>query len=170
MEVTGSAYRMTAIFGHQKFLAEEKKRRQELYESYSKANKAFYVADTIMTVSMLALSGSGAASLAAVGLIPVGVALASLTAVVGAFKVLGSLGSKRCGSKIKKHAAIEALATEKLNQVEDLVSKALVDNEISEDEFSEILTVVSSYHEQKKKTQMKYSLFGGSSSSLTKPL
>ena len=53
--------------------------------------------------------------------------------------------------KKKKHDKIVLLAKSKLNSIEVLISKALIDSNISHDEFVSINNVLKEYEELKEK-------------------
>ena len=52
--------------------------------------------------------------------------------------------------KIKKHDSIKHIAQSKLNSVQDLVSRALQDGHISEDEFKGICQELGKYRDMKR--------------------
>ena len=79
--------------------------------------------------------------------ISVGIAGASLTLIstvtTGAVKKLLNITRK----KKKKHNKIIALARSKLNIIETLISQALIDFEISHEEFSKIIYEKNNYEQ-----------------------
>ena len=79
--------------------------------------------------------------------IPVGIARASLTLIftvtTGVVKKLLNITRK----KTKKHNKIIALARSKLNKIETLISQALIDFEISHEEFSKIIYEKNNYEQ-----------------------
>ena len=58
--------------------------------------------------------------------------------------------------KKKKHDEIVLLAKSKLNKIEFLISKALIDSNISHDEFVLINDVLKEYHEIKEEIKKVY--------------
>ena len=66
-------------------------------------------------------------------------------------------GIKKCKSIIKKkknkHDKIVSLAKTKLNSIEVLISKALIDLYISHDEFVLVNNVLNEYDDMKKRNQ-----------------
>ena len=90
------------------------------------------------------------ASYAAVVGIPVGIAGSSLTLIftigTGISKSLLKVTKKRK----KKHNKIIALAKSKLNTIETLLSSALNDSKISDEEFSNIITEKNTYENIKE--------------------
>ena len=73
--------------------------------------------------------------------IPVGIAGASLTVTTDVVKKLLNVTRK----KKKKHNKIIALARTKLNIIENLISQALTDFDISHEEFSKIIYEKNNY-------------------------
>ena len=90
------------------------------------------------------------ASYAAVVSIPAGIAGSSLTLIftigTGISKSLLKVTKKRK----KKHNKIIALAKNKLNTIDTLLSSALNDSEISHEEFSNIITEANIYENIKE--------------------
>ena len=79
--------------------------------------------------------------------IPVGIAGASLTLIftvtTGVVKTLLNITRK----KKKKHNKVIALARSKLNIIENLISQALIDFEITHEEFSKIIYEKNNYEQ-----------------------
>ena len=75
--------------------------------------------------------------------------LATVAAVSGFSLAALTTFSKKLENKVTKHEKIFTLAVAKQNSVSDLVSKALNDNKISDNEFSIILRKIQKYHELK---------------------
>ena len=58
-------------------------------------------------------------------------------------------------SKAQKHYEIKTLGVSKLNSIKNLISKALNDGQISEQEFKMVLDELDKYNELKNKTHTK---------------
>ena len=118
----------------------------------SKYIAAFDYIDQTLIVLTAASGGVSIISFASVIVIPAGLASASFTLVfsliTGKIKKLLKVTRK----KKKKHNKIVALAKSKLNSIETLMSQALIDLDISHEEFE--LTV----NEEEKYEQMKESI------------
>ena len=71
--------------------------------------------------------------------VPVMIGIESLAIVVGIIKVVGCLTMTKFSIKGEKHKKIETLAYSTLNRISDIVSKALNDAIISDEEYSHIL-------------------------------
>ena len=96
---------------------------------------AFDYADKVFITLPASFSTLSIASYATVVGIPAGIAGASLTLIfivtTGVVKTLLNITRK----KKKKHNKIIALARSKLNIIENLISQALIDFEITHEEF-----------------------------------
>ena len=123
----------------------EIKERKDIVKKISKYIVAFDYADKVF-ITLSAFFGTlSIASYASVVGIPAGIAGASLTLLFtvtnGVFKTLLNIMRK----KKKKHNKIIALARSKLNIIENLISQALIDSEITHEEFSKIIYGKNNY-------------------------
>ena len=101
------------------------------------------------------LSGAGIASaLTLVGL-PASASLAGLGVVFAGVSSVILFASKKLDSKIKKHQEIVTLAIAKRDTVDRLLSKALVDNQISDGEFQLLMAEFSQYNLLKDSVRAK---------------
>ena len=66
----------------------------------------------------------------------------------------GSISYRICKNKKKKHNKIVMLARRKLNSIESRISKALMDNEISHEDFETIINEEKKYRELKQSIRM----------------
>ena len=81
-----------------------------------------------------------------------------LGAVAGGFALVSSgliVASKKLDSKIKKHQEIVTLALAKRDAVDRLLSKAMRDNRVSDDEFENIMAEYSQYNVLKEAVRAK---------------
>ncbi|KAK3718945.1 hypothetical protein QZH41_005926 [Actinostola sp. cb2023] len=100
------------------------------------------------SLTVLLSSGSLASVLSEVGII-VGVPLASLAAFLGIVSGGCAIVGQRFESKISKHERTVKLANSKLSTIVDLVSKALNDGRVSQEEFSLIVAELEQFRQQK---------------------
>ena len=117
-------------------LNSEIKERKDIVKKISKYIVAFDYADQLFMTLSVSFGTLSIVSHATIVGIPVGIAGASLTVIftvtTGIVKKLLNITRK----KKKKHNKIIALARSKLNIIETLISQALIDFEISHEEFS----------------------------------
>ena len=117
-----------------------------LVKKYKRAKKAAnWIAAGCGMFSTLLSTASLASALSIVGL----PAAVPLSGVGGAFAAASSgliIASKKLDSKIKKHQEIVTLAIAKRDTVDRLLSKALVDNQISDGEFQLLMAEFLQYN------------------------
>ena len=104
--------------------------------------------------STLLSSASLASALSVIGL-PAAIPLGGVS---GAFAAASSgliIAGKKLDSKIKKHQEIVTLAIAKRDTVDRLLSKALVDNQISDGEFQLLMAEFSQYNVLKDAVRAK---------------
>ena len=76
--------------------------------------------------------------------------------VFGGLSIGFGYASKRLSGKVSKHEQTVAIAKTKLNTINDLVSKALKDNVISDQEFSIILAELEKFQKLKLEVRQKF--------------
>src|SRR6218665_1184226 len=116
------------------------------------------VNDNALVVTVMGLSSSGLGVLTTVIAAPV-IAIATGTAVdVVLLIIIGGQVSKRLVLKVAKHEKIKTLAEAKLNAIISLISKALVDDNISDEGYSLILNEFVKFNEMKEEIRSKSKL------------
>ena len=93
------------------------------------------------TLSVVLSSSSLATTLSGFGLV-IAAPVAGVSALLGAISAGCTAVHKRFTRKVVKHENTVTLAQSKLNSVSELFSKALTDGEISDEEFTLIVTRV----------------------------
>lgn len=136
-------YRLHEISQLKKRLEDERDRRGQLYKKY---RRGMNVLDGLNTTLITASMGIG------IGGIISGPFVLGLEVVALACGVLGITGrfvGRRLEVKAKKHDEIRVLAESKLNTITDHVSSALMDGQISDEEFRLIMDEVNKYNQMK---------------------
>ena len=140
-------YRLDEINKIKKYFKAEIKERKDIIRKISKYIVAFDYADKVFITLSASFGTLSIASYAMVVGIPAGIAGASLlltfTVTTGVVKSLLNITRK----KKKKHNKIIALARNKLNIIENLKSQALIDFEITHEEFSKIIYEKNNYEQ-----------------------
>ena len=140
-------FRLDEINKIKDYLNSEIKERKDIIKNISKYIVAFDYADKVFIILSASFGTLSIASYATVVGIPAGIAGASLTLIftvtTGVVKTLLNVTRK----KKKKHNKIIALARNKLNIIENLISQALIDFEITHEEFSEIIYEKNNYEQ-----------------------
>ena len=138
-------YRLDEIDKIKEYFNAEIKERKDIVKKISKYIVAFDYADKVFITLSASFDTLSIASYATIVGIPVGIAAASLTLMftvtTGVVKTLLNITRK----KKKKHNKIIALARSKLNIIENLISQALIDFEITYEEFSKIIYEKNNY-------------------------
>jgi hypothetical protein len=148
-------FRLTHITELQKYLEREVENYMRCRRRYATAfcalNHGNTVASTLGTIGGgtsvgLLCSGIGAPVGIVLGGVSLGCTLTSF--VLNAF-------SKRVVKKLKKHESISMLAYSKLSSIKLMISRALEDSKISNEEFKQIQLEVDNYKQTKLEIQKK---------------
>ena len=131
------------------YLDSEIKERKDIVKKISKYIVAFDYADKVFITLSASFGTLSIVSHATVVGMPVGIAGASLTVTftvtTGVVKKILNIMRK----KKKKHNKIITLARNKLNIIETLIAQALIDFDISHEEFSKIIYEKNNYEQMK---------------------
>ena len=143
-------FRLSEIIGIENYFHQEINQRKSCSKKLSKYVTAFDYIDKILIVLSATTGGVCIiSSVSAVGA-PVGIAGASFILIfsltTGIIKKLLSITK----NKKEKHDKILMLAKSKLNSIETLVSQALIDMEISHEEFNAIIREKQKYERMKE--------------------
>ena len=142
-------FRLSEIIGIENYFHQEINQRKSCSKKLSKYVAAFDYIDKILIVLSATTGGVSICSFTSIVGAPVGIASVSFTLIfsltIGITKKLLSTTRK----KKEKHVKILMLAKSKLNSIETLVSQALIDMEISHEEFITILKEKDKYEKMK---------------------
>ena len=140
-------FRLDEINKIKDYLNSEIKERKDIIKKISKYIVAFDYADKLFITLSASFDTLSIVSHATIVGIPVGIAGSSLTLIftvtTGVVKKLLNITRK----KKKKHNKIIALARSKLTIIETLIYQALIDFEISHEEFSKIIYEKNNYEQ-----------------------
>ena len=143
-------YRLDEINKIRGYFNNEIKERKDIIKKLNKYLVSFDYLDKIFIALSVSFGTLSIASYASVVGTPAGIAGSSLTLILtigtGISKSLLKVTKKR----EKKHNKIIALAKNKLNTIDTLLSSALNDSEISYEEFSNIITEANIYENIKQ--------------------
>ena len=142
-------FRLDEINKIKDYLSAEIKERKDIAKKVSKCIVAFDYAGKLFITLSASFGTLSIVSHATVVGIPVRMAGASLTVIftmtTGVVKKILNITRK----KNKKHNKIITLAKNKLNIIETLISQALIDFDISHEEFSKIIYEKNNYEQIK---------------------
>ena len=142
-------FRLDEISKIENYFHEETNQRKSCSKTSSQYVAVLAYIDKVLIVLSVTSSGVSIILFTSIVGAPVGIASASLTLVfsqtTGIIKNLLNITR----NKNKKHDKILMLAKSKLNSIETLVSQALIDMEISHEEFITILKEKDKYEKMK---------------------
>ena len=141
----GHGYRLKYIQDVQRFLEEEIKQREAFSKKYFRVAKMINIVDNSLAAATLGIGGTGGALMFTGVGAPIGAPLAISGAVIGGITIIGKFCSRKATFKAIKHKEIRAFAVSKLNTIATHISKALMDDFISPEEFNLILEELNKY-------------------------
>ena len=144
----GHNYRLQKISDVEKQLLVERGLRKALYKKYKRGINLTDGFDTLLISTSVILAGVGLA-------IPVLLPLEIVAVVCGCMGVCVKAFRRKLMSKAQKQYEIKTIADSKLNSIKDLVSKALTDGQISENEFMLMLDELDKYNKLKDNIHSK---------------
>ena len=143
-------FRLGEISKIENYFYQKTKQRKLCSKKLSKYVAAFDYRDKILIVLSAATGGVSICLFTSVVGAPVGTASASFTLIfslrTGIVKKLLSITKK----KKKKHGKILMVAKSKLNRIETLISQALIDMEVSHEDYISILKEKDKYEKIKE--------------------
>ena len=144
--------RLSKISEIRDYIVAEIKERELMGKRFSKYIAFFYYFDKSLIVISIATGSISITSFATVIGAPVGIVNASFSLGFSISTGLIKKLSKTTRSKKKKHNKIVILARSKLNSIESKISEALINNNISREDFTTIID------EEKKCRELKESI------------
>lgn len=144
----GQNYRLQKISEIEKTLINERDVRKALYKKYKRGINITDGVDTGLISTSVILAGVGLT-------VPIMLPLEIGAVVCGSLGVCVKLIRRKMTSKAQKHYEIKTIADSKLNSIKDLISKALTDGQISENEFKLVLDELDKYNKLKDNIHSK---------------
>ena len=141
----GHSYRLNLIREIQTFLETEIKNRDAFSKKYFRIAKIVNMVDNALITITIGAEGTGAVLLATGAGAPFALALGISGVVTGAISLIGNIFSKKATTKAEKHLKISQTAITKLDTIATHISKALMDDFISPEEFNLILEEMNKY-------------------------
>ena len=146
----GHSYRLKIIREVQEFLEEEIKNREAFSKKYFRIAKVVNTIDNALITITIGAEGTSAVLLSTGVGAPFALALGISGVVTGAISLIGNIFSMKATTKAEKHLKIKTLATAKLDTIASHVSKAMMDDFISDEEFKLIMEEMEKYKALKK--------------------
>ena len=141
----GHSYRLKIIREVQEFLEGEIKNREAYSKKYFRIAKVVNMVDNGLITITIVAEGAGAVLLSTGVGAPFALAFGISGAVTGVVSLIGNIFSKKATTKAEKHLKIKTLATAKLDTIASHVSKAMMDDFISDEEFKLIMEEMEKY-------------------------
>ena len=146
----GHSYRLKIIREVQEFLEEEIKNREAFSKKYFRIAKVVNMVDNALITITIGAEGAGVVLLSTGVGAPFALALGISGVVTGAVSLIGNIFSKKATTKAEKHLKIKTLAMAKLDTIASHVSKAMMDDFISDEEFKLIMEEMEKYKAMKE--------------------
>ena len=148
LEPNADNFRLTKIGEIQKTIQAESENRRKLYKKYRRAINA--VEGIGMGLNAVSL-GTGIAGVSVLVIAaPLVIPLECVAIACQVLTMIGAIVNRRLAVKAKKHEDIKVLADAKLNTISSHISKALQDNNISDDEFNLVVNEMDKYNTLKQ--------------------
>ena len=139
----------------QEILTLERDKRNELSRKYNRGVNIIGVIDNCLGVTAIGLGITGVELLSTIVAAPAVIGIETLPIVMGLLQVVESQAIKKLSLKIENHEKIAMLAVSTLNTISSLISKALSDDSISDEEYSLILLEFKTFTRMKEDLRKK---------------
>ncbi len=149
------AYRLQKINEIQRVLEVERDIRQNLSKRYHRISKGVSNAESALVAVSMGLGVAGVGLLSTIVAAPAVITMEIAALGTGLLGIIGGQVNKVMMRKAEKHEKIKTIAEAKLNTINDLVSKALTDNLVSQEEFTLILSEQTKYRQMKEEVRTK---------------
>ena len=152
---TAQKYRLQKIGEIEAFFLHEIDEREKLAKKFRRIGNSILIVDTGLIITTVISGSTSIAAISSGVAIPIGIVLTgtSLMLTIATTVTRKSLNAIRV--KQKKHDQIILLAQTKLESIQDIISKALTDGNISDLEFERILSELERYRKLKQEVRNK---------------
>ena len=148
-------YRLQKISEIQQEISREREKRDVTCKKYQKGVKIAEALGGLLTLTSSGLGLLGVTFLSTAVAAPAAAVVVALSAGAGALAAVSTKVRRILSLRQEKHAKIRTIAEGKLNSISDLVSKALDDNNISDSEYSVILSEFEKFNQMKEEVRSK---------------
>ncbi len=152
LNLDAAKFRLTRIKEIKDEIIGELNKSEASRKNYKKITNVTEILDGGCVMVAVALSGGGAATIIVP---PLATGLGIAGGVSGFFGLVFKFISKKLRSKLKKSEDIIILGKSKLNTISGLISKAIDDGKINDEEFQLISRELVSFYEMKKEIKKK---------------
>ena len=146
----GHSHRLKIITNVLNFLEKESSDRDAFSKKYFRVAKYVGAVESFL-MGLTVCAEVAAAVLLSTGIgSPAALGLGAGGAVAGAFSLFGSIVARKTTKSAEKHSKIQTLASLKLDMIASHVSKALMDDFVSDEEFKLIMEELEKYKAKKE--------------------
>jgi hypothetical protein len=149
------AYRIQKINEIRTEIEKERDKRIVLIHKYHRGVNIVDVINTALVLTAVGFGASGIAGFSTIIAAPIAAVLGGIALAAAPLVLVGAQVNKKLALKREKHEKIKTLAEAKLSTINDLVSKALTDEYISDDEFSLIIRELVKFNKTKEEITKK---------------
>ena len=146
----GHTYRLKVITDIQNFLETEISNRDAFSKKYFRVARIVSNIESVLIGITICAESAGAVLLATGVGSPIALGLGISGAATGAISLFGNIAVKKTTIKAEKHLKIKVAASAKLDTIASHISKAMMDNYISDDEFKLIMEELNKYKAMKE--------------------
>ena len=146
----GHTYRLKEISDVQKFLEDEISKREAFSKKYFRVARIVRYIDSVLIGITICAEGADAVLLATGIGAPIALGLGISGAATGAISLFGNIAVRKTTLKAEKHLKIKMAASAKLDTIASHISKAMMDNYISDEEFKLIIEELKKYKAMKE--------------------
>ena len=150
----GHIYRLKKIDEIQEILIAQRVKRNALSLKYNRGVNVISVIYNCLGVIAIELGITGV-DLSTIVAAPAVIGMEAVSIVLGLLRVVGNQAIKKMWLKIEKQEKIAMLAVSSLNTISSLMSKALTDDTISDEEYSLILLKFETFTRMKEDLRIK---------------
>ena len=141
----GHSHRLKVISDVQKFLEEEISKREAFSKKYFRVAKYVSVVDSVLIGITVCAEAAGAVLLATSVASPIALGLGISGVATGAISLFANVAVRKTTIRAEKHLKIKMLANAKLDTIASHISKVLMDDHISDEEFKLIMEELNKY-------------------------
>ena len=149
------SYRLQKINAIQSVLEDEREKRYNLSKKYHRAVKVINNIDSALMTVSVGLSVAGVGILSTIIVVPAVIIMETTALGAGVLSIVGGQCNKMFMRKAEKHEKIKVIAETKLDTINELVSKALSDNKISDEEYTLIRSELIKFRKMKEEIRSK---------------
>ena len=146
----GHTYRLKVITDVQKYLEEEISKSEAFSKKYFRVARIVSSIDNVLIGIIICAEGAGAILLATGVGAPIALGLGISGAATGAISLFGNIAVRKTTLKAEKHLKIKIAASSKLDTIASHMSKAMMDNYISDEEIKLIMEELNKYKAMKE--------------------